>query len=97
MNALDFEWGESYEIVIVGKAEADDTQAMLASLRNVFLPNKVVLLKPDGDGGTGIDRIAPYTRQMSKLDGKATAYVCRSYACEQPITSVDSMLELLKR
>jgi len=47
MVALGFGIGPSYEIVIVGNPEADDTKEMLSSLGKHFIPYKVVLLKHD--------------------------------------------------
>jgi hypothetical protein len=54
--AADFQVGTSYEIVVVGKKEEEDTRAMLDSIRSHYLPCKVVILKdPDEDqnGQTG--------------------------------------------
>ncbi len=93
--ALEFALGPSYEVVIAGRAEADDTQAMLRELRRVFIPDKVVLLRPvDGDLPE-IARLAGYTTEQVSLEGKATAYVCANYQCELPTTNSDKMLELL--
>ena len=93
--ALEFALGPSYEVVIAGRAEADDTQAMLRELRSVFIPAKVVLLRPiDGDS-PAITRLAGYTAEQVSLEGKATAYVCADYQCELPTTNSDKMLELL--
>jgi hypothetical protein len=54
--AADFQVGTSYEIVVVGKKEEEDTRAMLDSIRSHYIPCKVVILKdPDEDqnGQTG--------------------------------------------
>jgi len=94
LSAVGFSLGPSYEVVIAGKPDADDTRAMLRTLRRPFLPNKVVLLRPDGDSPV-IARIAPYTTAQTSVDGKATAYVCRNFACKAPTTDAAKMLELL--
>ena len=93
--ALDFLFGPSNEIVISGKADADDTKAMLAAVRKPFLPNKVLIFRPDGDPDA-IAKLAPYTKTQSSKSGKATAYVCRNFACELPTTDIKKMLESLK-
>lgn len=95
MSALDFGAGPNYEVVIVGKPGAKDTGAMAQAIRQRFIPNKVLLFLPTGQENPEISRIAEFTRAMKPLKGKATAYVCRSHACELPTTDADKMLDLL--
>jgi len=95
MVALGFGIGPSYEIVIVGDPEADDTKEMLSSLGKHFIPYKVVLLKHDDQDKADITRIAEYTEYHSSFDGKATAYVCLDFACKMPVTNTEEMLKLL--
>ncbi len=95
MVALGFGIGPSYEIVIVGDPEADDTKDLLNSLRKHFIPYKVVLLKPAGEETADITSIAEYTEYHSSLEGKATAYVCLDFACKMPVTEADEMLKQL--
>ena len=96
MVALEFLEGPSFEIVIAGKPGAQDTQAMLDAVRRSFLPNRVLLLRPQGAGSGAIAAIAPYTKDMKAEGGRATAYVCRNFACAKPVRTVDEMLGLLK-
>ena len=91
LMALDFGEGPSFEVVIAGHPDADDTQAMLKALHTPYIPNKVVLLRPDGEAeaAAAIVAIAPFTEAQHSRDGAATAYVCRHFQCEQPTTSKD--------
>jgi len=93
--ALEFALGPSYEVVIAGRAGADDTLAMLRELRRAFVPNKVVLMRPMDEDPPAIAGIAGYTAKQVSLDSKATAYVCANYQCESPTTASGKMLELL--
>ena len=95
MVALGFGIGPSYEIVIVGNPEADDTKEMLSSLGKHFIPYKVILLKHDDQETADITKIAEYTEYHSSFDGKATAYVCLDFACKMPVTNTEEMLKLL--
>jgi hypothetical protein len=95
LTAVAFARSPSYEIVIAGDPQAEDTKEMIAALRRAFIPNKVVVLRPADKRSAAITAIAPYTREHTAIDGRATAYVCRNYACNLPTTSVDKMLELL--
>ncbi|MHC4307540.1 MAG: thioredoxin domain-containing protein, partial [Planctomycetota bacterium] len=95
MVALGFGIGPSYEIVIVGNPESEDTKDMLNSLGKHFIPYKVVLLKRADQETADITRIAEYTEYHSSFDGKATAYVCLDFACKMPVTNTEEMLKLL--
>ena len=95
MVALDFGIGPCYEVVIAGKAQAEDTKAMVKALRTRFLPNKVVLLNPDERESPEIAKLAEFTKNQSSIEGKATAYVCLNYNCKLPTTDIGKMLELL--
>jgi hypothetical protein len=96
MVALEFLAGPQFEIVVAGKPGAQDTQEMLDAVRRSFLPNRVLLLRPQGAGSAAIAAIAPYTKDMKVDGGRATAYVCRNFACAKPVRTVDEMLGLLK-
>lgn len=93
MSALDFTIGPSSEVVIAGDLQADDTMDMLKALRKEFIPNKVVILRPNEE--SEITRISDYTKSLLSKGGKATAYVCRNFSCRLPVTDPGKMLELL--
>jgi uncharacterized protein YyaL (SSP411 family) len=95
MVAVDFAVGPSYEVVVVGDSEADDTGVMLDAVGHAFVPNAVILFVPVGEGQAEITELAPYATGFKAVDGKATAYVCSNYACERPTTDVGEMLKLL--
>jgi uncharacterized protein YyaL (SSP411 family) len=96
MIALDLARGPSYEVVIVGDSQAEDTRAMVGALRKAFVPNKVVICRPAGEEAPGITRLAGFTKDLAHLNNKATAYVCRAFRCELPTTEAHQMLALLK-
>jgi uncharacterized protein YyaL (SSP411 family) len=95
MVALDFGIGPCYEVVIAGKAQAEDTKSMLKVLTARFLPNKVVLFNPDEQESPEIAKLAEFTKTQSSIKGKATAYVCLNYNCKLPTADIGKMLELL--
>jgi uncharacterized protein len=96
MVALEFLEGPQFEIVVAGKAGARDTKEMLDAVRQAFLPNRVLLFRPPGAAGGTVVKLAPYTRDMKPEGGRATAYVCRNFACAKPAHSLDEMLGLLQ-
>jgi hypothetical protein len=98
MVALEFALNPNYEVVIVGQPQKKDTISMLAALRKPFLPEKVVLFRPvDKHAAKDITAIAPFTLPMAAEKGRATAYVCREFACKLPTTSIEQMLENLRQ
>ena len=95
LMALDFHRRDSWQVVVAGRREAADTQRLLKALRGPFIPEKVVLLRPAGDGRPEIADIAPYTAAQDARRGKATAYICRDFACAVPTSSAEEMLRQL--
>jgi uncharacterized protein YyaL (SSP411 family) len=95
MTALAFALGPSYEVVIVGDPAAADTQQMLRALARAYVPNAVVAFKPAGDDEPEIVELAEYTRDLSQVNGRATAYVCERFSCRAPTNDVREMLASL--
>jgi uncharacterized protein YyaL (SSP411 family) len=91
--ALGFAMGPSHEIVVVGSLESEDTKRIMDGINNVFLPNKVVVLKEDEEDE--ITRLVPYSAKMDIIHGKTTVYVCKNFSCELPTTDLDDVLKLL--
>ena len=85
LAAVDFAVGPAQSVVLVGDLNAEDTQAMLEATRKHYAPNVVVALRQPGQTGLGYE----------KIDGKATAYVCRDGTCLPPTNNSERMLELL--
>jgi len=94
MSALEFGVGPSYEVIIIGEEGAADTEAMLAALRRLYVPNKVVLLRGPEDDAPLVE-LVDYTANYYAIDGKATAYVCQDYICEFPTNDPEAMVGLL--
>lgn len=93
---IDFALGPTFEVIIAGKQNADDTKEMIKALRSRYLPNKVVLFKPENSREHPITKIAPYISEQKALKDRATAYVCRDRTCREPVTDPQEMLNLLK-
>ena len=96
MVALDFALGPSFEVVVAGKSGAGDTERMLKALREVYVPNKVVVFRPDEIEKPPITAIAEYAEAQTSIDGKATTYVCLHHTCKPPTTDPARMVELLE-
>ena len=95
LSALDFALGPSYEVIIAGDPDAVDTRSMLKTLRERFIPNKIVLLRGGKEQSQQIAQLAPYTKYYDSLKGKATVHVCINQNCKLPTTETSQMLKLL--
>jgi len=84
---------KTYEIVIAGQKNQENTRTFITKLHETYLPNSVLLLN-DGEE-SDIQSIAPYLKQQPMKEGKTTAYVCRNYSCEEPTHDADRLMELL--
>jgi uncharacterized protein YyaL (SSP411 family) len=93
---LDFIQGPSYEVVIAGDPNNEDTQVMLQNLRDHYLPNMVLILRAGGEQSESITELAPFTKYYDVVNEKATAHVCINQNCKLPTNDVQKMLELLK-
>lgn len=69
---------------------------MLNRLRRTFIPNHVVLLIPP-EKQEQIVRLAPFTKNYSMIDGKATAYVCQNTRCNAPTTDPQELLQQVSK
>ena len=95
LEALSFSLGPGLEIIIAGSAEAVDTRKMLKLIRSKFLPNAVVLMHDQDKADSSLYEAVPFIKNQTVVQGKATAYVCRNYACNKPTNSVDELEEML--
>ncbi len=95
LQALDFIIGPAREIVIAGRRDDEDTQSMVDHVHRNFLPRDVMLLISGEDVLSRLATLAPFVREMTGTDGKATAYVCRQYACQAPITDPEELKNAL--
>ena len=95
LTALDFLLGPSYEIVIAGDPRSQDTINMLKVLRTEFIPNKIIHLKATND--SDLQKLASFIQDIKPIDKKATAYVCRNFACSTPTTDLNQLRKMIKK
>jgi uncharacterized protein YyaL (SSP411 family) len=81
------------EIAIVGPRLAPGTVALLAAARARYLPARVV---GGFDPATGPSDL-PLLAGKTLSGGKPTAYVCRNYVCDAPMTDPASLTKALER
>jgi uncharacterized protein len=85
LAGVDFAVGPSHSVLLIGELKDEEMGEMLDLLRKQYIPNAVVLIKSSDKAGFG----------YSKIEGKATAYVCRDHMCLPPTNQAQKMLEQL--
>ncbi len=96
LQALDFMIGPAQEVVIAGDPSEGTAQTMVELIHRNFFPNQVVLFVPEDETRARLCALAPFVQNMSPIEGKTTAYVCRGYACQAPLTDPKEMEKALK-
>jgi len=92
LGAIDFYLSTPQEIVIVG--EPEQARPLLREVWTRYLPNKVVVL-PSGDTEAAAGRV-PLLQDRRAQSGGATAYVCESYTCLQPVNTAEELAAQLE-
>jgi uncharacterized protein YyaL (SSP411 family) len=90
--ALDFHLGPKVEVALV--TPAGDAGPLAAEVFGRFLPNRIVAGMVAGE-----DRAAagvPLLEGRTLIDSRPTAYVCRNYACELPVTEATALARQLE-
>ncbi|HSE19014.1 MAG TPA: thioredoxin domain-containing protein [Pyrinomonadaceae bacterium] len=91
LSAMDFLLSTPKEVAIVGRDFAD-IQPFLAETWRRYLPNKVVAV---GLGEKPAE-ITPLLENRPLVNGSATVYVCEHFTCQNPVTDVSSLAEVLQ-
>ena len=91
--ALDFHLGPVAEIALVAPPGGNGLAPLTAEVFGRYLPNRVVagIVAGDPKGTEGI----PLLQNREGVGGRPTAYVCRNYACQLPVTDRDSLARQL--
>ena len=84
LNVAGLILGEPHEIALVGAGE--QLAPMLKVARAQYRPNQVIAAGPEDD-----EDPIPLLAQRPQLNGQATAYVCRRFLCQAPVTEPEAL------
>ena len=93
--ALEMLAAPSCEVVIAGRPEARDTRELIDVVRRRRYPRPVLLFRPEGETAPEIAELAPFTREMRAINGRAAAYVCSGFSCKRPVTDPQELAAIL--
>ncbi len=94
MCGLDLLFSPSTEIVIVSEQKDNLAINAIELIRNIFNPNKVVVLKSDNND-KDFAALLSFTNDMNLKENNTTFYVCRDYKCNQPVNTIEELEKLL--
>ena len=72
------------EIIVVGPRGNPLTEAMVMTVQQRYIPNRVLLAIEETRADGAIE--VPLAKGKASLDGRPTAYVCHRHTCSQPVT-----------
>ncbi|HUF82105.1 MAG TPA: thioredoxin domain-containing protein, partial [Burkholderiales bacterium] len=81
--ALETSMAGGEQIVIIGHRDRDDTRAMWVAANKPYRPFAVIT-QFDPSELKALAVHMPWVADMTMIDDKATAYVCRGFACDRP-------------
>jgi uncharacterized protein YyaL (SSP411 family) len=93
LAVFDFYLSPAEEIAIVGDPSGDDTRELLDVVYSAYRPSKVVAVGLPDDEGTAT---VPLLAGRGQLGERATAYVCRRFACQQPVNTPQDLAAQLR-
>jgi uncharacterized protein YyaL (SSP411 family) len=88
LGAAAFLLGEPQEVAIIGDHGLADTEALIDAVFACYRPNLVVAV-----GGSG--KTIPLLHDRKFIERRATAYVCRRFVCQQPVTDPKALADQL--
>jgi uncharacterized protein YyaL (SSP411 family) len=91
--ALDFHLGPVAEVALVWRpGEERGAAPLLDTVFGRYQPNRVVVGAAEGAPGAGG---LPLLAERGTLNGRPTAYVCRHYVCQLPVTEPEALARQL--
>jgi uncharacterized protein YyaL (SSP411 family) len=90
LGNLEFVLAAPKEVAIVGDPRRRDMAELVQAAFRGYRPNQVVAAGAPEDG-----EAVPLLRDRPLVDGRPTAYVCRNFTCQLPITDPEELSRTL--
>jgi len=92
LSALDLAFGPSYTIVVAGKEGSKESREMLRTIEGTYLPHTLLTFRPTDTAAPAVTGLAPFTKELTGLEGKTTAYICDGQSCRLPATDIAEIM-----
>jgi uncharacterized protein YyaL (SSP411 family) len=87
-------WACSLLEILIGTNEivviSEEPQHILTQVLKEYIPHKIIMAAADGNDSF------PLLSGKGKYEG-ATLYLCRDYTCENPVSSISALIDLIRR
>jgi len=80
------------EVAVVGGLDTPKGRALRSALLSRYLPDRTIA---GCEAGEGLPERVPLLAERGPVDGEPTAYVCRDFVCERPVTAVEALVRSL--
>jgi uncharacterized protein len=84
------------QVVVVGEPGREDAAALFAEIARHYLPFAVLIPVEPGERQTRLAKSMPFIAAMHTQDGRATAFVCRDFACRAPVSTPEALSSQLE-
>ena len=91
LGCADMEIYGAIEVALVGDPESADFRALERVVAGQYVPSLVL-----AGGSPGAESDVRLLDDRPMIDDMATAYVCRSYTCDKPVTDPDALSDQLE-
>jgi uncharacterized protein YyaL (SSP411 family) len=91
LGSADMELYGAIEVALVGSKQSADFRALERAVAMQYVPSLVV-----AGGSPGHTHVVRLLDDRPVIDDQATAYVCRGYVCDKPVTDSDMLAEQLE-
>ena len=86
------------QVVVAGDAEAPRHRVRCSRAAAVsYRPSALVVPAFTAAPRRRLSRVLPWVKEMGVRDGRATAYVCRDFACQAPVHTAEALAAQLGR
>ncbi len=90
LSAQVYAAADGIEVVLAGDKHSQQAKVMIEALNQRYLPDAVVLWRDEES-----IKLIPFIKLQTPMNNQVTAYVCKNFQCNQPVTDSQAMLDLL--
>ena len=95
LSVIDYLSGPSYEIIIVDGEKKEGSRELFEIINKHFIPNKIVIYKSEAQDFNQVRELKAFINELHPVNNKPTAYICKNYYCELPVTNKEDLMKSL--
>ena len=95
LSVIDYLSGPSYEIIIVDGEKKEGSREFFEIINKHFIPNKIVIYKSEDQDFSQVSELKTFINELHPINNKPTAYICKNYYCELPVTNKEDLIKSL--